>query len=188
MSADGPGLGDDLWARLHRLAAEGAVDEAADERRRRHWQVRAAEEGSTLAGVLVDLAERRGNVVLTTTAASTHHGAVVAVGADLVVLAGATGLVLVRAGAVASVRPAPGTPASMGDRPPVTAVAFTDALGSWAAERASVALCLTGGATVEGELWWVGVDVAAVRGDDGVLTYVAVDRVVVATGPTGSTG
>ena len=55
--------GDDLARVLERLAAETRADDAAAAGAGPAWLGRQAEEEATLAGVLVDLAERRGPIV-----------------------------------------------------------------------------------------------------------------------------
>jgi hypothetical protein len=172
--------GESLARVLERLAAETRADDAVDERRRAGWLGRQAEEEATLAGVLVDLAERGGAIVVTTTAGRNHRGRVRAVGRDFVVVGTDPGRdVLVRFAGVAQVR-SHSRHAVLGDQPLLLEADFDTTVRSLGRLRLRV-LAGTGGraALVGGELRWVGRDVAAVRLEGpGTLTYLPLATLV----------
>jgi hypothetical protein len=107
--------GDPAWAALagvERWAAEARAREAADARMRERWLRRSAEEEAELAGLLLDLAERRVPALVTTTSGRRHTGRLAAVGADFVALRRPDDrITLVALGALASVRVAGQQPA-----------------------------------------------------------------------------
>lgn len=159
-----------------RFLDDARADERASSRSKERWLRLAAEEGATLAGTLVDLAERGTAVSIRTTAGHVHHGTVRLVGADFVILAGSAGDVWLALAAVAVVRPGSGVrqgPASS-DRPAVD-LFLAEALGRIAGERCRLAVVSVGGELVAGELRSVGVDVATlgVDGDPGGVCYVS---------------
>jgi hypothetical protein len=168
-----------LLAELEAWVSAASADAAVDGRRRTRGLVAQAAEEANLAGVLLDLAERDARVVVATTSARQHRGAIVLVGLDVVVVATEPGgMALVRSGAIATVRTAPGSPAVMGDRAARLRVGWAEALAVLAADRPRVRIGLAGGATCTGELRSVGTDVATVRLDgDGARVYVALDAI-----------
>ena len=91
---------------LERWAAEARAREAAEARVRERWLRTQAEEGARLGLVLVGLAERRADVVVTTLAGRTVHGRLTRVGLDFLALERA-GVTLVALHAVAWVRESP---------------------------------------------------------------------------------
>jgi hypothetical protein len=168
-----------LLAELESWVATSSADAAVDGRRRSRGLAAQAAEEATLAGLLLDLAERGALVVITTTGGRQHRGAVVLVGQELVVVdTEPAGVALVRLDAVAGVRTAPGSVPVVGDRPPHLRVGWVEALAVLAVERPRVRAALAGGASWVGELRAVGVDVATIRLDgDAALTYLAVHAI-----------
>lgn len=175
---------------LTALLDEARADDVGAARARERSLRRQAEEGATLRGTLLDLAERRAQVTVRTTAGRAGHGAVIAVGSDFVALqAEDRGVVCLRLCALASVRVQPGfrEEGAAGDRSPPLDLLLVDVLGRLLQDRARVAL-VTGADVVSGELRAVGVDVVTLRlvGDRPGTCYLAVaaiDEVVVAAGP-----
>lgn len=155
------------------LLDDARADHAAAERARERSLREQAAEGATLAGTLLDLAEHGAPVTLQTAAGRTHRARVGAVGADFVLLRPETGdEVLVRLGAITTVRTQPGTsmgPAS-GDRDPDGA-RLLDVLAAVAPDRPRVTVVTMGSADpVRGALRSVGLDVATLRLEgDGAL-------------------
>ena len=147
---------------LDRARADQAIAERARERSLREQ----AAEGATFAGVLVDLAEHAAPVTLRTVAGRTHRATVAAVGADVVMLRTAAGEdVLVRLGAVATVRARPGgrLHAAGRDRKPRGA-RLLEVLSTLAPERPRVSVVTTGSVDpVRGDLVAVGTDVVTLR-------------------------
>jgi hypothetical protein len=172
----------DLLARLSAWAATAAVDEAAAARVRERWLRHAAAEEATFAGVLLDLAERAGPVVIGGRGGRRHRGVIRAVGHDFcaVRLADRTDVLLAYAG-IASVRPEPRAQPSAGDRPLELAVGLAEALAAIAEDRPRV-LVVTSVDTdgVAGELRSVGRDVLTLRLDGAgrPLAYVPLAAVV----------
>ena len=154
---------------LERWAAEARAREAADERVRARWARRAAEEGATFAGVLLDLAEAGIPTTLTTTGGHRHGGRLIVVGADFVAVRTGTGLVVLLALAglaevVAAGVPGgagAGRPASGEDRPQPLEVTLADVLARLAVARPRASL-RAGEAVVSGELVATGSDVVTV--------------------------
>jgi hypothetical protein len=159
---------DRLLADLNRWAAERRTDEAAAARARERSLRQQASESATLAGLLVDLAERRATVVARTTTGASHRGTAVLVGLDFVALAG-TGdapLTLLALHGLTSVRLADSGPpggAAQTDRGPGDLDLGTVLAGA-AADRPRVRLVL-GSERVSGELVGAGLDVITVRTD-----------------------
>src|SRR5215217_2776637 len=94
------GIGD-----LERWAADARAREAADARVRERWLRAQAEEESSLAGVLLALAERRETVVVTTAVGRRHQGTITGVGGDFAVIEAPAGIsTLLSLASVAEVR------------------------------------------------------------------------------------
>jgi hypothetical protein len=164
----------DPFATILEGIAATRVDDAALSRSRTRWLVRQAEEEGTLAGVLIDLAERGEPVVVTTTAGRRHRGTVRAMGADFVALALSSGTtVLVALDAVAAVRTRPGVTSVAGDRSVRLERNLAEVLTELAAERTGVVIGAAG-AEVRGELRAVGRDIATLRvdGPPAIAAYV----------------
>jgi hypothetical protein len=179
--ADGTGL----LGRLATWAAAARVDEAVDARAREAFLRRTAGEGASFAGVLLDLAEQSGPVLLTLAGGRRHRGRLRAVGADFVVLETEQGSqVLVADRGIAAVRPDAGAPALAGDRPLTVAAGLAEALAIVAEDRPRVLLVVAGDADgLAGELRSVGQDVLVLRmdGSGRPTAYVPVANLVEVT-------
>lgn len=173
------GLGD-----LERWAANARAREAADARVRERWLRAQAEEESSLAGVLLALAEGRRSVVLSTAPGRRHSGVVTGVGLDFVVVEVPAGTAtLVALPAVADVRVAGAgagkAATTTGDSAERGAlgVRLADVLAQAAGQRPRVVVH-AGASSVVGELRAMGSDVLTVRSDgDGRPVYVALASV-----------
>lgn len=157
---------------LDRWAADVRARDAAEARARERWLRTQAEEEATLAGLLLDAAERRGAVSLQTKANRTYSGRIRSVGRDFVAIrASGAPLTLVAISAVALIvpdepgrsRPAP--PASSGsgsDRDAASlSLGLADMLAQAAGDRPRVSVD-TGAQVVVGDLRTVGSDVITV--------------------------
>lgn len=163
------GVGD-----LERWAADARAREAADARVRERWLRAQAAEGASMAGVLLDLAERRETVVVATMAGRRHRGVVTGVGEDFVAMQAPSGTItLVALAGLGDVRvaeraagPRPRVAANTGDRPGRGALGarLADVLAQAAGGRPRI-LVQTGPASVVGDLRAVGVDVLTVQTD-----------------------
>ncbi len=169
---------------LVELLDEGRAGAGRAARAKERALRQAAEEGASLAGTLVDLAERGSRVVVRTETGRAHAGVVEGVGGDYCVVRSDTGVVAhVRLAAVATVRPSPGerhAPAS-GDRGTAADVLLLEALGRVVHQRRRVALVTRGGAVVVGTLRAVGADIVTVWAGPGPGTegpcYVAAEAI-----------
>ncbi|HJV09258.1 MAG TPA: hypothetical protein VJ653_06235 [Acidimicrobiales bacterium] len=161
---------------LERWAADARAREMADARVRERWLRAQAEEESSLAGVLLALAERRETVLLTTVAGRRYRGAVLGVGKDFAAVetpAGPTTLIaLAVVGDVRVVREGPGRgPAATGAGGEL-GVRLVDVLAQAAGQRPRVSV-QAGAAAVVGDLRAVGSDVLTIRADgDAGVVYV----------------
>jgi hypothetical protein len=160
---------------LVRLVADArAADAARSRSRERNLRTSALTE-ATLAGVLLDLAERGDRVSVRTEFGRTLSGHVTLVAQDGVVLEGTLGTSYLRFDGIATVR----CPASRllvepsGDRRPPRSATLAALLADLAPERPRVAIAVTGErALLSGELRAVGSDVVTVAVADGPV-YVA---------------
>lgn len=168
------GLGvNDPFAVLSRWVADERVDRAAADRARQRWLERQAGEESTLAGILLDLAERQGPVLIGT-AATTLRGPVIALAADFVVIhAPPSGDSLVPLRSIATVTTGPDTPAPVGDRPVPVDATMAALLLELAAEQPTVSVTTTP-ANLRGTLVGGGRDVITVRTGDSPARLVHV--------------
>lgn len=174
MSEDPSGIGDEALQRL--LDDEHHADAVAHRRREQALRAQAAESG-TLAGILVDLAERRVTASLGLVGGRVVRGAIAGLGADVVVVRGlAAETMLVALAAVASVRTEPGTARTIGDRAVRSTLTLADLTAELAADRPHVVLH-AGAGSVAGELRAVGVDVATVVQNDRTVAYVSLHAV-----------
>lgn len=165
---------------LERWAADARAREAADAKVRERWLRVQAEESSSVAGILLSMAERRDTVLVTTLSGARHRGAVIGVGMDFVALAVASGTTtLVALAMLAQVRsvtaerrPTTGAAlADVGDRS-AFGVRLVDVLGQAAGQRPRISVH-AGTASVVGDLQAVGDDVLTLRADGGAgLVYV----------------
>ncbi len=152
-------------SRLDAWVADAHVDEAARQRSRERWLRDVAEQESTLVGVLLDLAERRSSIAVTT-AARRRHGVISAMGADFVALRQAGGAeALLALAAISQVRTGGGGDPAVGDRMVTSEYRLLDVLAQLAAERERVRLVTRDGDAVTGTLRNVGHDVVVVRAD-----------------------
>jgi hypothetical protein len=159
---------------LLELLDEARADEAGRRRGAERSLRQQTEEDASLAGTLVDLAERDGSVTIRTTHGRSHTGRLPAIGADFVVVRTDAGAdVFVALAAVASVR-AGRAPSAAGDRPVPSTTRLLDVLATAAAERPRISLVVAGEA-VAGELRAVGSDVLTVvlDGPDRATAYVS---------------
>jgi hypothetical protein len=159
---------------LERWAADARAREAADARVRERWLRAQAEEESSLAGVLLALAERGETVLLTTVSGRRHRGLVAGVGRDFAALATPAGpMTLVRLAVVGDlrvVRDGPQASAATTGAGGQLGVHLADVLAQAAGQRPRVSV-QAGAAVVVGDLRTVGSDVLTVRadGDAGVI-------------------
>lgn len=181
VAAAGAVLGgvDALDRAIERWVADAAVDEAARGRARARWLQIQAEEEASLAGTLVDVAERQRPVTL---AVGAHHvrGVIAGVGGDFVAMRTDRGQhVLVVTGAIDIVRAEPGGTAVRGDRLVTLEVTLGAVLGPVAADRPDVLVRTDGGDALRGELRSAGTDVVQLRieGDPPTPAWVPLDAV-----------
>ena len=158
--------GDGLVRELTRFLAEQRADAAAASRARERWLRQAAEEEATVAGVLLDLAERADVVVVAVGGERRHRGRVGAVGEDFVSLRTDQAEVLVRIDAVTSIR-ADGPPPEGATRACALDLTLAEALAALAGDRPQVLLVGRDGSRLSGEVRSVGRDVLALRPTDG---------------------
>jgi hypothetical protein len=152
----------DPLAALHAWIAEGQVDEAARARARQRWLERQAAEEATLAGVLVDLAERGRPVLVTTRGGHRLSGPVRAVGADFgVVRETRLGDVVFPIDRIGSIRAAPGDGLPAGTTPVTFGLTFGAGVTELAADRPHVVVSAAG-ETHRGTLASAGADVITV--------------------------
>jgi hypothetical protein len=159
--------GPDLLARLAAWAAAASADAASAARARERWLRQAADEEATFAGLLLDLAEHGGPVVVGGRAGRRHRGVVRAVGTDFVGLRTEQGGdVLLAFAGIASVRPEPGAQPAVGDRPVSVDIGLVEALAVLAEDRPRVLVVTMADADgVAGELRSVGRDILSLRLD-----------------------
>ncbi len=156
--------GDDLVAAFHRWAAGERTTAAARNRSRERSLRDQASASASWAGVLVDLAEQAATVVIGMGRVRCT-GRIVGVARDFCVVQQAAGRpLLIGLEAISAVWPASrGGGFAAGDRRPSLALSMAGALSALAEERARVALTLSEGDQVEGELVAVGEDVITLR-------------------------
>lgn len=159
---------------MGRWAAEQRAEDAARARSRARWLRRQAAETATLAGALIDLAERSAPVTLETIGGR-YEGQVEVVSTGLCALRRADGgVVLVALSAVTALR-GPDVVAS-GDRTPTLELDMAAALSALAADRNEVTVALAGGAEATGLVQTVGVELMCLAGDQGSV-LIALDAV-----------
>jgi len=158
---------------LTRLISSVRADDARGSRLRERTLRAAASADATMVGVLVDLAEGRGQLAIRMTSGRLLRGTVELVGLDAVALRTSAGsLSLLRLDAIVWIRRVPGSPAGeavtepAGARPAARQATFVALAAGLAAERPQVALAVPGEeGLLTGELRSVGVDVVTVRLD-----------------------
>ncbi len=174
-------LGADLVSRLDRWVADMRSDEAAAARARERWLFTQAQESSTFAGVLVDLAEQGTTVLIEGRGARRHRGRVVVVAHDFCALRTHAGRdVLLSYAGIASVRPEQRSTPPTGDRAVHLEATLDDALGILAEDRPRVlVVTLAGESGMAGELQAVGRDVVTLRldGEPPSPVYVAISAI-----------
>jgi hypothetical protein len=168
---------DQLLAALAAWSADERAGEAARSRARRRSLGRQAAESATLAGLLVDLAERRASVTIAT-AGGRHEGQLVATASGICVVHLAAGdAALISLAAITHVT----TPQilAIGERTPPLDLDLAGALAALAADRPSVQLELSGGERVAGVLDTVGVDLVSLQchGPPRQTALIALDAV-----------
>lgn len=175
------GTGVDLADRLGAWVAAARNDVAADARWRERFLRQTAAEEATFAGVLLDLAEQGGPVLVVAASGRRHRGVVRAVGSDFVALRTTEGReVLLAHRGLASVRPEGRAGAAAGDRPAELPLGLAEALAVLSEEGPRVlVVTVPGDEGVAGELRAVGRDVLTVQldGIDRRTAYVAVANV-----------
>ena len=161
---------------LERWAADARAREAADARVRERWLRAQAEEETSLAGVLLALAERRETVVTTTSAGRRHLGVVTGVGVDFAVLrapGGVTTLVtLSRLTDVRVVEDGKRLTTGDGGGRGALGVRLADVLAQAAGQRPRVAV-QAGTASLVGDLRAVGRAVVTLRTGAAAIVYEA---------------
>jgi hypothetical protein len=160
---------------LRGWAADERAGAAAGNRRRVHWLRQQAAESATLAGVLLDLAERSAPATVETLGGA-HEGRVEMVSTGLCALRRPDrGLTLIALSAVTAIRT--GTLRPTGDRVPELKLEMAGALAALSSDRCEVGIELAGGASVKGALEHVGVELAAVRTGAAGTVLIVLDAV-----------
>lgn len=159
---------------LQELLDASRADDLSAARVRERWLRQQATEEATFVGTLLDLAELAAPVSASLIGGRRHDGRIIGLTADGVVLDERGDHVVVRLGAVAFVRPSPGTASAVatGDRPAALDLSFGELLARVVGEQPEVALALVSGDAVGGRLLAVGLDVLSVRvasGDAGLV-------------------
>jgi len=162
-----------------RLVADERAATAAQRRARERNLRAAALTDATLAGVLLDLAERGERVTIRTAFGRSITGHITLVAQDGLVLEGPLGTSYLRFDGIATVRcrdaRLPAEPS--GDRCPPRAASLAALLAELALERPRVAVAVAGeGSVVNGELRAVGADVVTVNVADAPI-YLATRHV-----------
>jgi hypothetical protein len=175
-----PGDGDRFAADLARWLADARVDEAATSRARERWLRQQAGEEATVAGLLLDLAERAEPVLVEIAGGRRHRSVVRGVAADFCALTGEGGDVLVAYAGITSVQTMDGDEPT-GDRPHALDMTFAEALSLLVAERPRVLVTHHEGTTRTGELRSVGRDVVLLRADGGSQLHVPIASIAAVT-------
>ena len=167
-----------LDAGMARLVAEQRAEDAAKARIRERALRTSATTDATLAGIVVDLAEREETVSVRTTAGRSVTGRVLAVARDAVAVEAGPVTTYIPLGAIAVVRSPAGRVEPSGSRslPQVSLAALLAAL---APERPTVAVAVEGDPTLwRGELRAVGADTLTLRvaGDPPTTAYIPLDQ------------
>jgi hypothetical protein len=166
---------DDLVDALGRWAAADRAARAAGDRSRERVLREQAGAAATWSGVLVDLAERRAAVTLAV-AGARRSGRLVGIGQDFVVFdqrGGHPALVILDAIDAVWTEDPVGAGSAVGSRPAALDLSLVAALAGLADERTPVALLLSGGDEVTGDLVGMGADVLTVRRPSGGRTGAA---------------
>lgn len=175
----------DPFSTILRGIADARVDDAAAARARTQWMARHAEEGGTLTGALVDLAERRAVAQLRVRGGIEVSGTPIAVGADVVAMRTRAGVSLVRLDRVQTIRTDAAHVPAAGRAAHTDGPTLAETLREMAADHRVVRVCTDDGGAVRGELRAVGADVVTLRvGDPPTGTVlVSLDAVTMADVP-----
>jgi hypothetical protein len=164
---------------MARLFAEQRAEDAAKARIRERALRASATTDATLAGIVLDLAERAETVSVRTTAGRSLTGRVLAVARDAIALEAGDTTTYVPLAAIAALR----TPAGRVDEPsgsrPLPAVSLAALLADLAPERPTVRVMIVGDPALwRGELRAVGADVLTLRiaGDPPTTAYIPLDQ------------
>ena len=156
-----------LTDRLERWLATARADDAAAARARERWLRQIAEESSSFAGVLLDLAERATPVIVQSRGGRRHRGTITAVGVDFVALhtAQRADLLIAHLG-IASIRTDGVASGAIGDRRPTYALAMAEAGAALAGDRPRVLVHTSADDDgTSGELRSAGTDVLTIQLD-----------------------
>jgi hypothetical protein len=160
-----PNGGGDLTGDLARWLAEARVDAAAASRARAQSLRQQAGEEATLAGVLLDLAERGSAVVVEVAGGRRQRATVRAVAEDFCALRTDQGEVLVAYAGIAAVAALESDAVLAGDRARALDMTLAEALLVLLAERPRLLVVGRDGTSRAGELMSVGRDVLVLRTD-----------------------
>ncbi|MGD9796761.1 MAG: hypothetical protein AB7H43_02235 [Acidimicrobiia bacterium] len=158
---------------LVRLLDEARLAHVRASDDRRHVLAGVAAASATLVGTLADLADAGRPLTVRTRGGRRHAGSLVLVGLDFAVVEGAAGQLWCPLRAMAGVA-AGGSPVTAGAGSAADLV-LVDALALLAETEPRVAVDLSSGEAVAGELAGVGVDVVRLRLDGGASLYVPSD-------------
>jgi hypothetical protein len=153
--------------RFERWLATARADDAAAARARERWLLQVAEESSSLAGVLLDLAVRGAPGIVQSRGGRRHRGTITVVGMDFVALRTAQHADLLMAyTGIASVRTDAGASAPIGDREATFALGFAEAIAALASDRPRVHVHASADSEgTSGELRSAGEDVVTIQLD-----------------------
>jgi len=172
----------DLVGDLTRWLAEARVDAAAASRARTAWLRRQLDDEATVAGVLLDLAERGTSVAVTVLGGRVHHGAVQAVAQDFCALRDDRADSLVAYASIVAIRPR-GTAAPLGgSRPAALDMSLVEALSALVLDGGRALVSHPDGTATAGELRSIGHDVAVLRPDgEGPVVYLPTATIAAVT-------
>ena len=172
-SSEADGGAADLDARLRAFTDEARAAAGADARRREASLRHQASEEGTVAGVLLDLAERDQLLSVTTAGGRTLRGVIRTIGADFVGLRAPGGEgAMVPTASITAIRTEPQAAPTVGDRAVHIGSSLRVVLSDLATERPWVSVHTVTDEGVAGTLWSVGQDVLAVRAAAATTTYV----------------
>ena len=184
MTTDDGGLdldSGDLVGDLSRWLADARVDAAVASRARASWLRQQLEDEATLAGVLLDLAERGRPVSIHSRGDRRLRGTVRAVAEDFCALRTSDSAdLLVVYTAILAVRPTGDAAVVSGGRPAALDMTMVDALAALLPDRPRVLVGHPDGSGTAGELRSVGRDVLVLR-PDGEARAIYVPLTAVAT-------
>ncbi len=156
---------DPFVSELRRILADANAEDLVVDRNRQRWLRQIAEEEATIAGVLLDLAERQASVLLRTVVGRSHRGRLVAAGGDFVVVReGQAPPVLVTHAGLSSVRPIEvGGRDTAGSRAAPLKASLAATMMVLATERPRVQVITAGNEHLVGGLRSAGTDVVTIR-------------------------